>query len=102
MDFLAVPDAWPSAAAALHVAAVQCENAELSAGAFRDRAVRILEELSASSPHAAELVAPRLDAVRKASGDKLARMAGPLAADIGQLAQAIIEVNQECRPLMGL
>lgn len=52
MDFLAVPDAWPSAAAALHVLAVQFESAELTAEVFRDRAVRILEELSATSPSA--------------------------------------------------
>ena len=102
MDFLAVPDAWPSAVAALQVCAAEFDTDDLTAAGFRDRAVRILEELSASSPHAAELVEPRLDAVHEASDDKLARMAGPLAADIGQLAQEIIEVNQKHTPWMGL
>ena len=102
MDFLAVPDAWPVAAAAFREAAEQFESAELTAEAFRDRAVRILQELSTTSPHAAELLAPRLDKVRHTAGDDLAEVAGPLAADIEQIAQAIAEINQAHIPLMGL
>lgn len=102
MDFLAVPDAWPGAAAGLRLAAEQFASAELTAEAFRDRAVRILEELSATSPHAAELVAPRLNRVRHIAVGDLAAVAGPLAADVGQIAQTIVEIDQGHIGLMGL
>jgi hypothetical protein len=94
-------EAWPPAAAALHACVVEFESADLTAEAFRDRAIRILEELSASSPHAAEFLEPALKAVREAPEEKLAMMAGPLAAGIGQIAQSSIGDNQYGIPLMG-
>ena len=78
------------------------ESADLTPDAFRDRAVRILEELSASSPHAAELLEPLLDEVRVASEEKLARMARPPEAEIGRIAQSNINVNQDNAQQMGL
>lgn len=91
---------WRPASAALHASQVEFQNGGITADAFRDSALRTLEELAASSPEAAELLGPALEGVRHAPAEKLTTRVSLLAAAISEIADTNCRIDEgHVRPM---